>query len=159
MCGIIARIHAQSLTHTTICVSAGDKAKILDNISKYSWASSLKSQLGAWVDSKKNSHKSDPFSLLNDIPQLGGKDRNGHNAMLTLGAESAILYYLSGNTDYVQLSADMLSHYTERLAIQDTSEINFYGNHWLGSRNLFPKMPIIYELEKIATTLVLYLFC
>lgn len=141
----IFTIFGQSVQHPSIWVSSGDKAKIVNNISNYPWAGSFKSKLEARVDPKKDLHKTDPGSLLNSIPKLGSKDRNGHNGMLTLGAESAILYYLTENEDYAQLSADLLSHYTEQLALQDTAKITFYGDHWLESRNLFPKIPVIYD--------------
>ncbi len=143
--GCSSFIVGQSLKHPTIWVSNADKAKILDNISKYKWASDFKSQLETRVNSKMIQHQTNPEILLNSIPKLGGKDRNGHNNMLTLGNESAILYYLTGKEEYAQLSADMLSYYTEQLALQDTSEINFYSDHWIESRNVFPKVAMIYD--------------
>jgi hypothetical protein len=74
-----------------------------------------------------------------------------------LGTESAILFYLTDDEDYAQFSADILSYYTAALSLQDTSAISFYGDHWLESRNVFPKVPMIYDfispfLQKTNTT-------
>jgi hypothetical protein len=151
-------VQGQNLKHPSIWVSSGDKAKILDNISKYTWAGSFKKQMEARVDQKKNIHKKNPESLLSQMPALGDKkSRGAHNEILTLGTESAILFYLTDDEDYAQLSADILSYYTAALSLQDTSAISFYGDHWLESRNVFPKVPMIYDfifpfLQKANTT-------
>lgn len=151
-------LSGQSLKHPSIWVSHDDKAKILDNIAKFNWASDFKKQMESRVEEKKDLHKNDPGALLSKMPVFGDKkSRGAHNEVLTLGAESAILYYLTDNEDYAQLSADILSYYTEALSVQDTSAINFYGDHWLESRNVFPKVPMIYDfiapfLHKINTT-------
>ncbi len=106
-------VEGQNLKHPSIWVSSGDKAKILDNISKYSWAGSFKKQMEARVDREKNIHKKNPESLLSQMPALGDKkSRGAHNEILTCGTESAIRYYLTEDEDYAQLSADILSYYT-----------------------------------------------
>lgn len=109
---------AQSLPHPIIWASEADKARILDNISEYSWAATLKNDLKSRVDSKKNSHKSNPAMLLNSIGAIPGP-RNGHCNMLDIAVESGILYYLYGDSDYAQLSADIVNYYAEKLGVPD----------------------------------------
>jgi len=145
---------AQSLSHPHIWVSSSDKEKILDNIDKYDWAKSLFDQLKTRVDAKKNTHKTNPGKILSEIPVLPGvtADREFHTNMLTSASEAAILYYLTDDKSYAQYAADILSHYTNYLSTVEARryynsvEGVFFGDWWLESRALFPKVAITYDL-------------
>ena len=114
---------SQSLSHPCLWASAAEKAQITSNMISYTWASSIYVQLKSRVDPKKDAHKLNPETILSTIPSLTGTDRTGQTEMLTTAAESAILYYLTDNTDYAQLAADILSSYTDKLALVDTVNI------------------------------------
>ena len=139
---------SQSLAHPCIWASAAEKSQITTNIVSYSWASSIYTQLKSRVDSKKDAHKLNPETILSAIPALYGTDRMGHTEILNTAAESAILYYLTDNTDYAQLAADILSNYTDKLALVDTVSKRigiFYGDWWRESRAIYPRIAITYD--------------
>jgi len=140
---------SQSLVHPCIWASAAEKAQITSNMVSYTWASSIYVQLKSRVDPKKDAHKLNPETILNTIPALYGTDRTGHTELLNTAAESAILYYLTDNDDYAQLAADILSNYTDKLALAvDTGSIRkayFFGDWWRESRVTYPRIPIIYD--------------
>lgn len=139
---------SQSLAHPCIWASASEKAQITSNIVSFPWASSIYIQLKSRVDTKKDAHKLNPETILSTIPALYGTDRTGHTDLLNTAAESAILYYLTDNTDYAQLAADILSNYTDKLALVDTVSIRkayFFGDWWRESRVTYPRIPIIYD--------------
>jgi len=140
--------HGQSLAHPCLWASAAEKAQITSNIASFPWASSIYVQLKSRVDPKKDAHKLNPETILSTIPSLTGTDRTGQTEMLNTAAESAILYYLTDNADYAQMAADILSNYTDKLALIDTVNIrksNFFGDWWLESRTTYPRIPIIYD--------------
>jgi hypothetical protein len=139
---------SQSLAHPCLWASAAEKAQITSNIASFPWASSIYIQLKSRVDAKKDAHKLNPETILSTIPSLTGTDRTGQTEMLNTAAESAILYYLTDNTDYAQMAADILSNYTDKLALVDTVNIRksyFFGDWWLESRTTYPRIPIIYD--------------
>ena len=144
---------AQSLQHPHIWVTQSDKQEILNNIEKYSWASSFYNQLKNRVDSKVNTHKTNPafiLSTIRSVPGVSG-DRSAHTDMLTYASEAAVLYYLTNDGSYAQYAADVLSHYTDRLSVVDSIKYKnsttgvFFGDWWLESRALFPKIAIVYD--------------
>ena len=140
---------SQSLVHPCIWASAAEKAQITSNMVSYTWASSFYVQLKSRVDPRKDSHKLNPETILSAIPALTGTDRTGHTDILNTAAESAILYYLTDNADYAQLAADILSNYTDKLALAiDTAskgKAYFFGDWWRESRVTYPRIPIIYD--------------
>ena len=139
---------SQSLAHPCLWASAAEKAQITTNIGSYPWARSIYTQLLSRVDPKKDAHKLNPETILSTIPSLTGTDRTGQTEMLNTAAESAILYYLTDNKDYAQLAADILSSYTDKLALVDTVSTRkayFFGDWWLESRTTYPRIPIIYD--------------
>ena len=147
------KMNAQSLQHPHIWATTTDKQEILDNIAKYSWASNYYTQLKGRVDAKKNTHVTNPSSILRTVPAIPGvgSDRSAHTEMLTSASEAALLYYLTDDTDYSQYATDILSHYTERLSLLDSIKYKngstgvFFSDWWLESRALFPKIAIIYD--------------
>ncbi|MFC2110019.1 T9SS type A sorting domain-containing protein [Bacteroidota bacterium] len=149
----------QSLVHPHIWVSPSDRQGILDNIANHAWASSLFNQLKTRQSSLKTSHSSNPAAILNQIPEIPG-DRTNHRNRLNSAAESAFLYYLTGDEDYAQISADILNHYVKLLSVQDPLTFEFYTgsfNHLIPPRELFPRVAMIYDfvqpyLSKQGTT-------
>jgi hypothetical protein len=138
---------AQSLPHPVIWVSESEKAEILEKINTVSWAASLNTQLHSRVDATKSSHKSNPATLMNTMPVIGNSSaRDDNNTKVTLAVESATLYYLTGNEDYAQLSADILSYYTEALSKADSLTITIYNDIWHEARNDFSKLAMTYDL-------------
>ena len=143
---ILSNATAQSLPHPTIWVSESDKAEILNKINTVSWAASLNTQLHARVDATKNSHKLNPSTFLNSMPVIGNSSaRDANNAKVTMAVESATLYYLTGDEDYAQLSADILSYYTEALSKSDSLTITIYNSIWYEARNDFSKLAMTYD--------------
>lgn len=139
---------SQSMVHPILWASAAEKSQITSNIMSFPWASSIYIQLKSRVDAKKDAHKLNPETILSTIPSLTGTDRTGHTEMLNTAAESAILYYLTDNADYAQLASDILSNYTDKLALVDTTNRRnayFFGDWWLESRTVYPRIPIIYD--------------
>lgn len=138
----------QSLVHPHIWVSDSDKQAILDNIAQYTWASSMFNQLVSRQASIKGIHASNPGFILNLIPEIPG-DRTTHRGRLNTAAESAILYYLTGDEEYAQLASDILYHYVKMISVQDPLNFEFYSssnfNHLIPPRELFPRVAITYD--------------
>ena len=114
----------QSLVHPHIWVSDSDKQIILDNIAQYDWASSMFDQLVSRQAALKSIHPSNPSFIISRIPEIPGH-RNVHRGRLNTAAESSFLYYLTGDEQYAQLSADILYQYVKMLSVQDVS-FKFY---------------------------------
>ncbi len=139
-------LSAMAIEHPIIWASAADKARILDNISKYSWAATLKNDLKSRIDSKKNSHKTNPATLINSIGVIPGP-RSGHCDMLDLAVESGILYYLYDDKDYAQLSADIINYYAEKLGVPDYNNCDpLTGDDFFTeSRTFYTRYGIAYD--------------
>ena len=141
-------LFAQSLTHPHIWIKDAEKQVILDKIAQNTWATNLFNQYKSRVDSNKNSHKTNPATILNTIPNLPG-DRNKHLDILTLGYEAGLLYWLTGDDDYGQLAADILYNYTKKIA-QISGDVNFHvgssDSYLIDSRGSYTKPPMIYDL-------------
>lgn len=147
----------QSLTHPHIWVENSEKAVILDKIATQTWATTLFNQYKSRVDGLKNSHKINPATYINTIPGFPG-DRTKHNAIMTMGYEASLLYWLTGDEDYGQLAADVLAYYTKNIATI-TGDVPFYtsGDYLIESREDYTKPPLIYDfvysfLKKSGTT-------
>lgn len=138
---------AQSLTHPHIWIKADQKSELLNKISTYQWATDLFNQYKSRVDPKVASHKSNPATLLNTIPGFPG-DQKTHREILTVGYEAALLYWLTDNSDYGQLAADILSHYTIEIAkidgdLEFTTGLSY--SHLIDTREFYTKPPMIYD--------------
>ncbi len=143
-CTTLMAKQASESRHPTIWVNNDDKARILDNISKYTWASSLFNTLKANVDAKKNTHKTNPSTLLSTIPTRGATTKT-HVALLTLGVEAGILYYLTDDEDYAQLAADILSDYTVEMGTAKNGDIAYKDDEFMDSRATWPRLALIYD--------------
>lgn len=112
-------VNGQSLSHPCIWVNTSEKDVIPTKISSFPWAANLNTQLYTRVDATKNSHKNNPATIINTMPAIGNSStRDAHNQKVTMTVESATLYYLTGNEDYAQLSADILSYYAEVMSVK-----------------------------------------
>ncbi len=150
-------IKAQSLQHPVIFVTAKEKPQVLDKIKKYDWAKSIVNELHQQVDATKNVHIKNPAEILNKIPAFGGQ-LDGHNKILTLAAQSGMLYYLTDDTTYVQLSADILSAYINYLAPLTPQKTTIVGDDFMDPRTTYNQFAIaydfIYHFLKLPTTKV-----
>ncbi|WP_188221678.1 heparinase II/III family protein, partial [Flavobacterium pokkalii] len=141
------------LKHPFIWASYPERQKIVDNIKKYSWASSLYSQLKSRVDAKKNTHALNPSATLNAIPPIPGlyTDRTAHTDIVASMNEASILYYLTNDVSYAQYAADILNHYMKYLVIQPVQKYQeggpglMFDDGWLESRTLFPRIALTYD--------------
>lgn len=151
-------VKAQTLTHPHIWVKDSEKQVILDKIAQNTWATNLFNQYKSRVDASKNSHKLNPATILNTIPAFPG-DKNTHINILTLGFESSLLYWLTGDEDYAQLAADILYNYTKTIS-QISGDVDFHSGSdgfLIDSRANYTKPPMIYDfvhafLMKAGTT-------
>ncbi|AJR04987.1 hypothetical protein AW14_13655 [Siansivirga zeaxanthinifaciens CC-SAMT-1] len=135
---------AQSLTHPHIWIKDAEKQVILDKISQNTWASNLLNQYKSRVDSKRDSHKINPSTIISSIPSLPG-NRTTHRDILTLGFDASLLYWLTDNEDYGQLAADILYNYTKKIA-QISGNVDFHsGDYLIDSREAYTKPPMIYD--------------
>ncbi len=135
-------LSAQTLAHPSIWVNASDRTRILNNIANYSWATGLNNQLHSRNDAIVNTHKTSPQTFLATISGMPGS-RTTHRSVLNTAAECAILYYLTGNNDYAQFSADVLQDYTKKIAA--TGSVNLYNDFFIEFREAYPKFGIIYD--------------
>ncbi len=145
-------ISGQSLQHPHIWVNQSDRAMILENIKEYSWAKNYFDQLQQRTEYLVNQHRDNPSFVLKTIAPIPGKsvDRDQHNNVLTSASEAAILYYLTEDSSYAKYAADILNHYTERLAKVDSTGYKkgtgiLFNDNWLECRVLYPKIAIIYD--------------
>ena len=142
-----------TLKHPLIWANYPERQKIVDNIKQYTWASSLFMQLKTRVDAKKNTHITNPATILNTVPAIPGTDadRTNHNNVLTSASEAAILYYITNDTTYAQYASDILSSYMDKLSLLPAQKYTssttglLYGDWWLESRASYPKIAIIYD--------------
>lgn len=143
---LVLNLTGMAYEHPIIWASAADKARILDNISNYTWAATLKNDLKTRVDARKNSHKTNPATLLNGIGSIPGP-RSGHCDMLDIAVESGILYYLYGDKDYAQLSADIVNYYGEKLGVPNYADCDPISGEdfFTESRTFYTRFGIAYD--------------
>jgi hypothetical protein len=138
--------YPQSLSHPCIWVNPSEKDEILNKINNVPWATNLNTQLHTRVDATKASHKTNPAALINAMPEIGNSStRDAHNSKVTMAVESATLYYLTGDEDYAQLSADILSYYTEAISTMDSLSVTIYNSIWYEARNDYSKLAMTYD--------------
>ncbi|MDF4221625.1 hypothetical protein PXC01_08515 [Maribacter sp. M208] len=145
-----------------------EKEKILKNIDKYEWAKSLVEQLHSQVDSTVLSHSKNPELLLSSIPKFASSDHQNnekkagpiaaaHNKILRLAANSGMLYYLTANENYAQLSADILNAYFEHISPLTPETTSICGYAFFDPRTTYDQIAIAYDfiyeyLKKPGTT-------
>lgn len=147
---------AQSLQHPIIYTTADERPQLLRTINTYDWAQSMVSQLHGRIDSIAEVHKKHPQAFLKTLPAFsfdhGGHSEqeatflaSAHNAILMIASESGMLYYLTKNDAYAQLSADILTAYIEELAPKTPRTTTICGNEFYDPRTTYPHFALAYD--------------
>ena len=141
---------SQSLIHPHIWTSPEEKSNILNKINAdtaLKWSGKLYNDLHNSVGDLVSAHKISPQTYLSQLPDLNKNDnsRNDHSDALYNAVQAGILYFLDEDEDYAQFAADILSYYTPKIAGQ-TGDLYFSKTgHWIESRDLYPKVGMIYD--------------
>ncbi len=160
--------NAQSLEHPVIMTTKGEKEKIVQNIKKYEWAKSLVEQLNNQVDSTVTVHSTNPENILSKIPAFATSDHQNeerqagpiaaaHNKILKLAANSGMLFYLTEDEKYAQLSADILNVYFDHISPLTAETTTICGYAFFDPRTTYDQLAIAYDfiyeyLKKPGTT-------
>ncbi|MFD0796578.1 hypothetical protein ACFQZJ_03835 [Maribacter chungangensis] len=147
---------AQSLPHPIIVATADERPQLLQTIATYDWARSMVAELHGRIDSIADVHKKRPQALLTTLPPFsfdhGGYSEqeaaflaNAHNRILMTASESGMLYYLTKNDKYAQLSADILTAYIEELAPKTPQTTTICGNEFYDPRTTYPHFALAYD--------------
>lgn len=149
-------VFGQSLKHPVIWVTEEDKPKILENIAKYEWAKSIKKQLEERVEPFLKTHASNPQAIISLVPAFATHDKQnpekqagpvaaGHNKVLTLASDAAMLYYLTDNEQYAQFSADILGAYIDHIAPRTPETTTICGFEFFDPRTTYAVFAISYD--------------
>ena len=139
-------LQAQSLKHPVIWVTEDEHGQMLKKINKYEWAKSISDQLHERVDKKNETHKTSPKLILNTIPALGDNMKK-HNAVLSLAAEAGMLYYLTKDESYAQLSADIIAYYSEKLYNKTPQTTEIMGSSFHDPRTTYSRIALAYDFS------------
>lgn len=134
----------QSLDHPLIWVTDQERPQILEKIKKYSWARDIVKRMRDHVDSAKDRHVDSPQTILKSIPPLGGQMKQ-HNKILTLASESGMLYFLSRDSSYAQLSADIIAAYSAVLAKANPKTAEIMGDEFFDARTTYNQFALAYD--------------
>lgn len=148
-------LSAQSLQHPVIWTTPADKAEVLSKIQNYDWASTIVSKAKSAVDSRVNTHLTNPATIINTIPALAADDNlteaqassaaSGHARVLTYASYAAMLYHITNEEKYGQFAADILWYYIEELATRSPSNTAMSGNHFYDPRSGYLHFAIAYD--------------
>jgi hypothetical protein len=148
-------LSAQSLEHPVIWTTPEEKPEVLSKIQNHSWASAIVSQVKGIVDSKVNSHVTNPEAFLNTIPALAADDNvseadagsaiAAHASILNHASYAAMIYYISGEEKYAQFSADVLWYYIEQIAPRRPDNTAMSGNYFADPRTGYLQFAIAYD--------------
>lgn len=142
------------IQHPVIWATAEEKPEILEKIANYSWAQSIVNKLHTTVDSKVNTHISNPAAILNTIPAIPVDDNLSesqttthadHTKVLTYASYSGLLYYLTEEKKYAQFAADILSYYIDELAPRSPETTTICGNTFYDPRTSYAHFAIAYD--------------
>jgi hypothetical protein len=135
---------AAPLPHPIIWVTPQERVATLAKIEHFGWAASIAAQLHQHVDAAKDRHRTDPAATLAMIPELGGHMVE-HNAVLNLAMESGVLYFLTKDEAYAQLSADVFAAYAAKLAHQTPTTTAIMGDPFMDGRTTYPLLALAYD--------------
>ena len=146
---------AQSLQHPVIFTTSEERPQLLETIEKYAWAKSIVEQLHENIDPKLKVHSENPSVILN-LPDLSdGKVEKHefdatpcvakHHKVLRLASEAGMLYYITENVQYAQLSADILAAYIDVLAPRNERTATICGNAFLDNRTSYSHFALAYD--------------
>lgn len=110
------------ISRPVILVENKEKNEILEKIARYGEMKEAYTDLKTWADIKVADHKKNPSALLDQIPAFGGHRREHANA-LTVGVNCGIMYFLTGDEAYAQISADILNVYANGILQMDPDSI------------------------------------
>ncbi len=152
-----------------IWVTDDDKPAILDKIDQHDWAGSLFDQLVSRAESAVSSHRADRdayirglpvewdvsparFKTIPAFPEWGeGGVRSPAQNRFNAALDSAILYYLTGDTDYAALAADILHNaVTTLIEVEPSSNANnggwiFQNDFLKGARATGTQLAVVYD--------------
>ncbi|RXP45688.1 hypothetical protein EC396_15225, partial [Lutibacter sp. HS1-25] len=160
-------IVAQTIEHPIICTTAADRAHILSLIDNYDWAKSIVNQFHSNVDSKLETHQTNPNSIFNGIPSFPANDKNSessasslassHSKLLSTAKYASMLYYITEDEKYAQFAADILAYYIDEISTRNPETTTISGNYFYDPRTTYPHFAIAYDfiynyLKKSGTT-------
>ena len=146
---------AQSMQHPVIWTTPADRPAVLAKIDNYSWAESIITKAKTAVDSKVNTHVSNPLSILNTIPAFAADDnlseseassRNSkHSKVLNYASYAGMLYHITGEQKYAQFAADILWYYIEELSTRRPDNTAMSGSNFYDPRAGYAQFAIAYD--------------
>ena len=164
---VTAIVHAQSLQHPIIYTTDAERPQLLKTIENYKWAQDIVAQLHQNVDPKLETYRTNPSVILKLPDFSDGKVEKHefeatpcvaeHHNVLRLASEAGMLYYITENVKYAQLSADILAAYIDELAPRDARTTTICGNAFLDPRTSYATFALAYDfihdfLQKENTT-------
>lgn len=164
---ITAIVHAQSLQHPIIYTTDAERPQLLKTIENYKWAQDIVAQLHQNVDPKLEAYRTHPSVILNLPDFSDGKVEKHefdatpcvakHHEILKIASEAGMLYHITEDVKYAQLSADILSAYIDELAPRDARTTTICGNAFLDPRTSYATFALAYDfvhdfLQKENTT-------
>ena len=147
-------LSAQSLEHPVIWTTPAEKSEVLLKIENHAWASSILAKAKAAVDSRVNTHISNPAAILNAIPALATDDNlseaqattnSGHSRTLNYASYAAMIYYLTEEEKYAQFAADILWYYIEELEPRSPGNTAMSGSRFYDPRAGYAQFGIAYD--------------
>ncbi len=163
--------YAQTTERPMMWVKPSDKAVILDKIAKNEWAKGYYEAFKNRVADDVKNHAADPKAYLSKMPLdwangkdkipaflpikgTGGDTESRKDLMLYLqtGIDCGILYFLTDDTKYAQLSADVLHTIISGLEPLEINEKGHNGggllyvdDHLREAREIGAQIPILYD--------------
>lgn len=141
---VVASVFGQSLDHPAIWVTDQERPLMLEKIKRYPWAQHIFQFWKNHVDPARNKHLSQPDAILKSIPKFGG-NQNQHNAILSLAANSGMLYFLTEDKSYAQLSADIIAAYSSVLASKTPKTTEIMGDPFFEGRTTYDQFALAYD--------------
>ena len=157
----------QSLEHPIIWTTAAEKPAVLEKIQNYNWAKTIVSQVRGHIDSRVNTHVSNPATFINSIAALAADDDvseadagsaiKAHSNTLNYASYAALVYHVTGEEKYAQFAADVLWYYIEEIAPRTPENTAMSGNYFADPRTGYLHFAMAYDfmvnyLKKPATT-------
>ncbi len=168
---VIKTAFSQKVERPMIWVKPGDKAAILDKINQQAWAKKYFDAFKRRVETDVKSHQTDAKAYLSnmpldwsvktgDVPPMLTFSANGGNSAdrrqalmhyLQTGIDCGILYFLTDETQYAQLGADVLNTIIEALQTvtpaqeRSNSGYIYTNDHLREAREIGAQIPILYD--------------
>ncbi|MDP5228873.1 MAG: hypothetical protein NWQ38_00665 [Cellulophaga sp.] len=148
--------NAQSLEHPVIMVTQDEKDKILALIENHDWAQQIVDQLHDSVDGSLEEYKTNPNTILDQVPAFATSDHQNiekeagsvaaaHNKIVTLAANSGMLFYLTEDERYAQFTADILNVYFDHIAPLTPETTTICGYAFFDPRTTYDQLAIAYD--------------